>query len=243
MIVYCYTNIGKVRDNNEDGLLVKCRNNKVFIYEASLSVPLKKEDYCYTFIVADGMGGSEKGEIATKIVLENLNKFTFSNIQELEAILKASIKEIEKIKIDAGCALAGIKINSNNINIFNVGDCRVYKKQRGYAKRISKDHSVVEEMVDAGLISITEAHTHPKSNILTSSIMPYKNFNIFWKEENLKKEDIYLICSDGVWGELSIDELDECFEKENIDDINKALFNALYKKEQKDNLTYILIQI
>ena len=60
MIVYCYTNIGKVRDNNEDGLLVKCRNNKVFIYEASLSVPLKKEDYCYTFIVADGMGGSEK---------------------------------------------------------------------------------------------------------------------------------------------------------------------------------------
>jgi len=243
MKIYYYTNLGKLRSNNEDGLLIKCKDNRIFLHEVSLSSPIKQEAKCYTFIVSDGMGGTEKGEVATKVVLENLSKCSFSNEEELRNILNNAKTELEKMEIDGGCALAGISIFNGELFYFSVGDCRVYKKQRNYAKRISKDHSVVEEMVDAGLISVAEAHNHPKSNILTSSIMPHKNFNIFWGEEKLKKQQIYLICSDGVWGELSMDELDECFEQSNIEEINKILFEKLSQKEQKDNLTYILLEI
>lgn len=243
MIIYFYTNVGKVRANNEDGLLIKCRNDNTIIYNASLSSPIDKEDFCYFFVVADGMGGTEKGEIATKVVLENLKKYSFNTEEDLKQIFKFSIKELENEKVDSGCAIAGIKIDKNIVKIFNIGDCRVYKKQKNYAKRISKDHSLVEEMVDSGLISVVEAHNHPKSNFLTSSIMPYKDFKIFFKEENFKENDIFLICSDGVWGELSIDEMDECFEKNNIHKINEELFMKLSMKKQKDNLTYILVQI
>jgi len=243
MKIYFYTNIGKIRTNNEDGLLVKCRSENYIVYEASLSTPIKKEDFCYFFTVVDGMGGTEKGEIATKVVLENLKKYTFNTKEELQNIFKFSIEELEDAKVDSGCAVAGIKIDNNTAKIFNIGDCRVYKKQKNYAKRVSKDHSVVEEMVDSGLISFTEAHNHPKSNLLTSSIMPYKDFKLFFTEDNIKENDIFLVCSDGVWGELSIDEMDECFERSNIDEINEELFNKLTQAEQKDNLTYILIQI
>jgi serine/threonine protein phosphatase PrpC len=243
MTVYFYTNVGKVRTNNEDGLLIKCREENILIYEASLSSPIRKKSECYCFVVADGMGGTEKGEEATKVVLNNLNRYTFNTNEDLKNILKYSIKELEDNKIDGGCAIAGIKIDNDMAKIFNVGDCRVYKKQRNYAIRVSKDHSVVEEMVDSGLITVMEAHNHLKSNLLTSSIMPYKDFKVFFKEEHLQKGDIFLVCSDGVWGELSIDELDECFEKDNVDEINKELFNKLSQKIQKDNLTYILIQI
>lgn len=243
MKVCFYTNIGKVRSNNEDGLLVKCRNENTIIYEASLSSPVKKEDFCYSFIVVDGMGGTEKGEVATKIVLENLKKYSFNTKEDLENIFRFSITELENKKVDSGCAIAGIKIDKNIAKIFNVGDCRVYKKHKNYAKRVSKDHSVVEEMVDSGLINVAEAHNHPKSNLLTSSIMPYKDFKVFFTEDNIKENDVFLICSDGVWGELSIDEMDECFEENDINAINQKLFHTLSKKEQKDNLTYILIQI
>jgi serine/threonine protein phosphatase PrpC len=243
MKIYFYTNVGKIRTNNEDGLLIKCREENILIYNASLSLPIKKEDSCYTFIVVDGMGGTEKGEVATQIVLENLNKYTFNTQKELEAIFNLSKKQLEENNTDGGCAIAGIKINHNIAKIFNIGDCRVYKKNKNYAVRISKDHSLVEEMVDNGLITIEEAHNHPKSNLLTSSIMPNQDFKIFFKEEIINKNDIFLICSDGVWGELSIDELDECFTNSNIDEINKNLFNKLTQKKQKDNLSYILIQI
>jgi len=243
MKIYYFTNVGKVRTNNEDGILIKCKNDRTVLYEVSLSSPLFKEEECFTFVVADGMGGTEKGDVATKVVLESLNKCSFLDEGELRNILMLAKFQLENMQVDGGCALAGVNIFNGVLFYFNVGDCRVYKKHRSYAKRISKDHSVVEDMVDAGLISMTEAHNHPKSNILTSSIMPFKDFEVFWGEEDVKKGNIYLICSDGVWGELSIDELDECFEHDNIEDINKNLFEKLSQKEQKDNLTYILLEI
>ena len=242
MKIFYYTNTGKMRKNNEDGLIIKCKEKEFVFCDTSFEFPKTSTKECDVFVVSDGMGATEKGEIATKFLLRNLKKSDFENEAQLIEILKLTIKELEENRIEGGSALAGIKIKDDFMNIFNVGDCRVYKKSRNYAKRISKDHSFVEELIDAGILSPYEAHNHPKSNILTSSIMPHKDFKLFFKTEMFKKGNIFLICSDGVWAELSIEELDECFEKNSIQEINEAIFFALQEKKQKDNLTYILIE-
>jgi len=243
-----YTNKGKIRQNNEDGILVMDElylENDFDTYKEAIV-----ENENFLFCVADGMGGHNKGEVATKIVLETIREKKSELYENIVEVLKESKKRLNdyiKNHSDAyglGCAIAGISIKNEKAKIFNVGDCRVYKYINNKLIRITKDHSVVEELLSDGLIQENEIKNHPKRSVLTSAIMGDDSNEIpkitIKEIEELFPNDIFLICSDGLWDELKQEEIKSSLNEENP---SFALLQALSQKPLKDNVSYIYLKI
>jgi len=239
--IYFYTDKGKVRENNEDAVLV---NSEIFLgYKEGEK---KIEEEYMILVVADGMGGYSKGEIASQKTLEILRDKKPNDKESLKEALEISQEVLEKIAkekmIEIGTALAGvIKIAENRILIFNVGDCRIYRILPYSSVKLSRDHTVVENLLQEGVINEEEARSHPKQHILTSAIsggIDTKNFEIFTKEITLYKKDIILICSDGFWNEFE-EEMNRISLSENpIKEVKELTMN----KKLQDNLSFIILK-
>jgi len=246
MKIQFFTNTGKIRENNEDAILIsseitaeanmnKCEERQI---ETSEGV----------FVVADGMGGHAQGEVAAKLTLETIksNKIP-KNENEIRVLLQKARDRLERyIKetpeaLGLGCAVAGMVINQKNGIAFNVGDCRVYELRNGELKKLTKDHSLVVELVKEGVIEEEEAKNHPYRNILTSAIIGdgYKtDLKIFTKNLEIAEKNKLLICSDGLWDELSESEILYCLNAKNP----CAIFlKKLSYKPLKDNISFIVL--
>lgn len=235
MRVIYYTNNGKVRTNNEDGVLI----DDVVILSSMDGTQLT-EGIFSLLSVSDGMGGSEYGEVATKSFLSNVATGKIKNQEDLLSIVEKTKKEL--VGIDTGCAVAGL-VMAEETFVFNIGDCRVYKKEDIFLNKLTKDHSVVQRLIDNGEITEDEAMEHPKKHVLTSALTPTSQVEIYTKSIVLSTGNIYLICTDGLWGEFGIDELEECFNVESIDEINKKLLESTKEKKLEDNISYILLEV
>ncbi len=235
MRVIYYTNNGKVRTNNEDGVLI---GNEILL--SSMNEPQSAEGSFLLLSVSDGMGGSEYGEYATKAFLSNVATTKIDNQEALLRIVEKTQKELAGI--DTGCAVAGI-VMAEEAFVFNIGDCRVYKKEDIFLNKLTKDHSVVQKLIDSGEITEEEALEHPKKHVLTSALTPTSQVEIYAKKIILSEGNIYLICTDGLWGEFGIDELEACFEGDSIDEINQRLLEATMSKKLEDNISYILLEV
>ncbi len=203
-------------------------------------------------LVADGLGGYEYGEFASNQTIEIFSNFFIQNknFDSPETFLRRTVlvaasmimnKSIEDEKYkECATTLTGFMITGDKYYTINVGDSRSYKFSDNKLTRITKDHSLVQHLLDEGQITEEEAHTHPQKNIVTSiisaSISELKSD--VTGPNDLKKGDILIACSDGVHDYL----LDETIEKliaQNIDKqnlaeiIGKAAFNA----ESQDNIT------
>ena len=227
-----YVNKGKVRGNNEDGILI----DDVLILK-SMSEPKKIEGDFKKIVVSDGMGGLDNGEVATKILLET---FRDSEIKSLEDIEKTIEKSADNFLENIGCATAGIIFDGF---VFNVGDCRVYKKVNIFLNRLTKDHSLAEQLIDIGKLSEDDVIEFEKKNVLTSAVMKNRDIKIYTKEIKIKENDIFLVCSDGLWGEFSLDKLEECFDNDDIEKIGVNIVNSLKDKEIKDNISFVIIKV
>jgi protein phosphatase len=126
-----------------------------------------------------------------------------------QGILAAHESLIIKAKSDPdlakmGSTVVAVVVQDNKLCLANVGDSRAYVMNENQIKQISWDHSLVGEMVRSGMITATEAHTHPKRNILTNSISAHREkFNIYTTSYELAADDILVLCSDGLWGPVS----------------------------------------
>jgi serine/threonine protein phosphatase PrpC len=228
-----YVNKGKVRNNNEDGLLIDD-----IIATESMNRPEIIEGNFKKIIVSDGMGGLDNGEIATKILLETFKENNINKIDDIQKVIKISA---DKFLDNSGCAAAGITFGCNAV--FNVGDCRVYRKEEIFLNRLTKDHSLAEQLIDLGELDEDDILNFEKKNVLTSAVMKNREIQIYTKEIKIKENDIFLVCSDGVWGECTLEELEDCFSCNNIEVISDNLINLLQTKELKDNLSFVIVKV
>ena len=231
-IIY-YVNKGKVRENNEDGVLIDD-----ILVTASMKEPEKIKGNFKKIIVSDGMGGLDNGEVATKILLET---FKTSELKTEEDVKNTVFKSAGNFLENSGCAMAGISFEGNLA--FNVGDCRVYKQVDIFLNRLTKDHSLAEQLIDMGKLSEDDIIEYEKKNVLTSAVMKNKDINIYVKKIKIKKNDIFLVCSDGLWGEFGLDELEECFNSNDIEKIVVNILDSLKDKEVKDNISFVIIKV
>ncbi len=241
------TNMGYERDHNEDSILIE---NNLINNISQESITFQNEDF-KTFAVADGMGGHAKGEVASGFLLEYI-KENIGNINSEENTLELldSIQEAFKTKgedpefKDMGTTLSGIKIDEDLVHIFSVGDSRVYRVIGGYLERLTKDHSLVERMVDMGLIDIEEMRFHPKKATVTSAFVA-RNEKLeekFYRSIPYKKDEVFLIVSDGIWEALSLDEMEEAIGKD-IEKSCENLYNKAIENKCKDNISIILVKV
>lgn len=193
MIITCKTDKGRVRDINEDYVLTM------------------KSDYYYLIIVADGMGGHNAGEIASKLASTSIREYIFSNFssyedkEELvrEAILKSNmdvynIASNNEMYNGMGTTVTMCLICEDDVYIGHVGDSRGYLINKKCIKKLTKDHSYVQELINNGSITENEAINHPQKNLITRAIGTEKYVNVDTSVIKINKGDCLLICSDGL---------------------------------------------
>ena len=240
MLVFASTDIGMSRNMNQD-----------YYY-------ISDDEELSIFILADGMGGYNGGEIASKIAVESARKFLEENFKKVQNdrkqimnILKSAtnyanntvyeISKENKNLEEMGTTLEICLINNNKIYISHIGDSRVYSIIDGKIQRLTIDHSYVEKLVRDGTITREEAENHPKKHVLIKALgcVPEVEPDII--EAELKKEEIIVICSDGLTNMLK-DEQIKNIVINNIENPEKELIKEANIAGGYDNITAIIIR-
>ena len=255
MKVIFYSNKGPVREYNEDALFVGDNIISGCSMTAPVEIDTESPDNC--FVVIDGMGGYEGGEKAARIVATSfIENSEFANIstsnakEKINAILNNAVERIintvnDNPKLGAmGAALAGLVFYAGGILIFNCGDCRVYRQQGQYLEKLSHDHSIVQELFDKGEIEEDAMRTHAKKSTITACVSAESSYlNIYFREISNKGNERFLVCSDGVWEALPVEDIEECLCEDTLEMANNLVKKLLGLQEYcKDNISLIIIE-
>ena len=229
------TDVGRVRDHNEDALVAEGA----------------------VFAVADGMGGHAAGEVASGIVVETLRGLSGRAVLVRDDVATALADANEQMlrsvarhpeQRGMGTTAAGLAVvaagGSAHWAVFNVGDSRVYRYVDGRLQLVTVDHSEVRELVDAGLITEAEAARHPLRNVVTRSLgsdsMPAVDLWVFPPHVGER----FLICSDGLNGELGDDQIATLLgDHEDPHDAAVALVDAAVAAGGRDNVTVVVVAL
>jgi protein phosphatase len=227
------TDVGRVRSNNQDCSLVEH--------------PL--------FAVADGMGGHAAGEVASRLALDTLrDSIADQSFESLIAGVKlANTRVFEMSHTDPSmrgmgttlCALALVIIDEHErLAVVNVGDSRVYVLQDGALIQVSEDHSLVESMVRQGTITSEQAKVHPQRNILTRALGIDGEVGVDSWEVAPFSGDRYLLCSDGLFNEVTDDGIAEVLlETEDPQEAAEILVRLANEGGGRDNITVVIVDV
>lgn len=207
------------------------------------------------FMVADGMGGHNAGEYASKVAIEMIYDSVMHTALENpilvleEAIKKANLLLMKKGKEDKnlegmGTTIVVATIKDNIMTIANVGDSRLYiMNNENGIKQITKDHSLVEEMVRIGGLAPDLARLHPDKNIITRALGVKKELAIDFFEVTLQKGEIVLMCSDGLTNMLEDEDIHMIMKgQRDIVEQAEELVKAANDNGGKDNIAIVLVE-
>lgn len=241
MNIICYSTRGPCRDINQDGLFINGAAYVELEEPRALCFPGPKA----MIAVVDGMGGMGGGELATEVILKGLNVFLdqTASCHALEIGLLAIQKQVHAAAEShpaMGAAIAGLWLGRDGNVVFNCGDCRVYRCRSGYLEKLTHDHSIVQELADSGQIDEEEMRLHPRKNILTSAISADDaDPRVFCEAVPTRAGDQFLLCSDGLWECLSLEEMEECM-AQPPQLAASALKNLIQEKMARDNVSFII---
>ena len=203
------------------------------------------------YLVADGMGGHNAGEIASKLAVKSIIRYLLEHSEEDENILLNAVKyannEIYEIsqKNDKckgmGTTITGCFIKGDMIQVVNVGDSCCFSIKDNEIKKVTKDHSWVQELIDAGAITEEEGRVHPKKNIITRALGTNSSvkIDIFNIEKN--ESSMFLLCSDGLSNEVQKEEMVEIVNRyKNVNEACEKLVDLAKARGGKDNITVLL---
>lgn len=244
VIIGAFTDKGKTREVNEDNYFVSEFDN------------VSGNGYC---IIADGMGGHNAGEVASKIAIEVIKENIQRNYRkeagdaEIFELLKKSMqmaneviyKESLKNDTQSGMGTTAILclVHHSQLYIAHVGDSRVYMVQNGTISQITTDHSIVEELINSGSITREEADNHPQKNVITRALGGEEHTEIDIYVQPLQDSDIILICTDGLTNMLSDSEI--LREIETYQDLQKVVEKLVRMANDKggyDNITVVALK-
>ena len=224
------SDVGRARQSNEDSYLERA--------------PL--------FVVADGMGGARAGEVASAIAVETARSSSVGGSPEsdLATVVRDANREIyEKAQADSehagmGTTFTGALVTGTDVAVGHVGDSRMYRYRDGELERLTQDHSLVEEFVRQGKLTPEEAEVHPQRSIITRALGPEPDVQVDTFTFPARAGDVYLICSDGLTGMVSEDEIAEIVRStESLDDAARRLIDLANENGGRDNITVVLFRL
>lgn len=239
MKLFSITDVGKKREINED-----------YIYASEKPVG----NLPNLFMVADGMGGHNAGDYASKHAVEKIVEVIENYTQETDAenILQKAIDEanayINKMaRSDTsmkgmGTTLVAVTVDENHVTVANVGDSRMYILN-DFITQITKDHSLVEEMVDMGGIDREAARIHPDKNIITRAVGVKEYVLVDFFDVTIGEKETLLLCTDGLTNMLSDNEIHSIASTSpSIEEAGKRLIEAANANGGRDNIAVILVE-
>jgi protein phosphatase len=247
VIYSCASHRGKVRKNNED----YCKGEVIDTEFGSIGI----------FALADGMGGHNKGEVASKMAVENIVEFFKNNLLQsnnikidyIDDIIKQAYHNVnykiyqksisDKEFEGMGTTLVIAIVYKHNIYVANVGDSRCYLLNKYGFKKITIDHSVVEELVKAEVITEEEAKTHPRRNQITRAIGTEEMVIVDIFKQNIEPEYTILLTSDGLTGFVDDEDIKNILlQNKDINYLTEDLINKANDISGKDNISVVLIR-
>jgi protein phosphatase len=213
----------------------------------------KLEDGMLT-IVCDGLGGNKAGEIASQLTVSTIKEvfIRLNYIDYLERI-KLAIYEANHIvheKSFGEAALNGMAttvevlfLNEDTAYWGHIGDSRIYNVKNNKLKQITKDHSLVQKLVDEGYLTLKEAEHHPNKNIIMRALgdNPFIEIDLSKQKLNSKDDYKFFICTDGVTAVISDFELQDYLKLKDIYVISDKLSQVIIERGAPDNFTFVLI--
>ncbi|MFI5025909.1 MAG: Stp1/IreP family PP2C-type Ser/Thr phosphatase [Solirubrobacterales bacterium] len=205
------------------------------------------------FAVADGMGGAQAGEVASRIAAKAFESgFDPDEAGEgqLAAIVREANKEIHDLaQLDSsragmGTTLTAALVQGNEVSLAHVGDSRAYVFRDGELKRLTKDHSLVEELRSQGRLTDAEAEEHPQRSIITRALGPEPKVNVDTMTFTAKPSDVFLLCSDGLTTMVSDEEIAEILsDAKTMRAAVTRLVDAANRNGGRDNITAVSFRI
>lgn len=235
------TDRGRMRSNNEDACYVM-RKEKVFL-------------------VADGVGGSRSGEIASRTAVNGIADYVrehpldaIRTTQQVKEYFEEAIKKInfdildssQRFEENRGMATTIVLaiLVEDRMYVFNIGDSRAYIFREGILTQITEDHTYVNSLVKAGIITSQEAETHENRNMITRAVGADYNVEADLFLTKVQPGDILLLCSDGLYGEVSKGELEAILsEGKPMMQTCETLVGAANRNGGNDNITAISLKI
>jgi PPM family protein phosphatase len=234
---------GNVRENNEDNY------NVIAGYPG---VPV-------SYVIADGMGGHNSGEIASKMAVEITCSYILqipellSQYEDITSIIKMIMEKTnaevflasneQESTQGMGTTLIIAVANNKKLHIGHIGDSRVYLIREGAITQITTDHSYIEELVRNGTLSREEAENHPKKNLITRALGCIESVEVDTYESDIQDNDVFIMCTDGLTNMLGDDEIKNIIIKLNEPE---SACNELVKMANEnggeDNITVIIFK-
>lgn len=237
------TDVGRKREHNEDNMAyVIPKDEQVLAMKGAL------------FIVADGMGGHAAGEVASEIAVDTVSNVYYMDdnldvaVPLLQAIKRANAAIHQRaaenmLRSGMGTTCVAAVLRGNMAYIANVGDSRAYLIRQGQVKQISLDHSWVAEQVRAGLLSEEQARTHAQRNVITRSLGTQPDVEVDVFREQIQPGDFLVLCTDGLSGLISDEELMRIVERSVPQESVYHLVERANENGGPDNITAIVVRV
>jgi len=237
------TDVGRKREHNED--------NMAYVIPKDQQVMAKKGAL---FIVADGMGGHAAGEVASEIAVDTVSNVYYQDdsddvaISLLHAIKRANALIHQRaaenmLRSGMGTTCVSAVLRGNMAYIANVGDSRAYLVRNGQVKQVSQDHSWVAEQVRAGLLTEDQARTHAQRNVITRCLGTQPDVEVDVFPEELEEHDALVLCSDGLSGLVSDEEILRIVAQSAPQESVYHLVERANENGGPDNITAIVISV
>src|SRR5215210_6839464 len=224
------SDLGRQRQGNEDNYFVRA--------------PL--------FVVADGMGGAQAGEVASEIAVRSFDDElpNGSRAEALVRVIEQANKRIhDRSRSDdslhgMGTTTTAAYVDDDEVVIAHVGDSRAYLLRDGDLIRLTKDHSLVGELVARGKLTEEQAEQHPQRSVITRALGPEADVQVDIDIFPAKAGDLFLLCSDGLTSMVHEPKLRPLFEQaDSLEQLGKRLIDAANEAGGRDNITVVLFRL
>jgi serine/threonine protein phosphatase PrpC len=228
------TDVGLRRKVNEDSLLVRTERGY--------------------WAVADGMGGHDAGDVASSKVTQALLELPI--VYGLDDLVASAVEALKKVNRDLialagssegqrtiGSTVVGIAIANGQFRCFWAGDSRAYRIRDGAIERLSRDHSLVQSLVDAGMLAPDEAESHPNANVITRAVGVAEELTIDVVDGDARVGDLFLLASDGLTRPMSDSEIAAALVANPPAIAAGKMVDTVLSRGAPDNVSMIIVKI
>lgn len=264
LALYAQTDVGMVRSGNEDNFLIldlSSGRSWTANEEEPQDLLTYTQGYYGTLLaVSDGMGGALAGEVASRIAVETVRdrmlqlqahdyygKMPFAErlrlaVEEANLIIHTD-GQTNQAHRGLGATFTAVATHANHVYFAQVGDSRAHLIRQGKIYRVTKDQSLVQQLIDAGQITEEEAETHSYRNVILQALGAHNNVNVEVNAVPLCQLDTLVLCSDGLSGKMHADEIARIInEAADFKSACQTLINLANERGGEDNITVVVAQ-
>ena len=227
------TDVGLKRKINEDAMMVRTERG--------------------LWAVADGMGGHDAGEVASGKIAEALASLPI--VYSLQETVDNALAALRRVNYELialargggqprtiGSTVVGLAISGDEFRCFWAGDSRAYRIRAGRITQLSRDHSLVHDLVLAGMLSEAEARVHPNANVVTRAVGVSEELQVDVVSGDVREGDIFLLASDGLTRVVEDDEIAEELVSNPLDQAGDRLIELVLERGAPDNVSLIIVR-